>query len=126
MKELSDALTDHLGNYIALFLGAFGLTMAVNQFVGGIMLALACAAISRTWDERPGGVTLKAAVTAVVFSIIAAMILQWLAPDAPQVLMTLVMGATGFFSRTLAVKLVKRQSQIVDRGLDVVLKDDDK
>ncbi len=130
LDEAHYSITDMLGNWLVLLLAGLGLSIAVNQFLGGLLLALAMAGVARRADPNRGrGIGVTTAFTAAVLSIVAAMTVEAMSWPVP---LPLVMGVVGFFSRNLVSIAVRfgsrveeRQDELIDRVVDSVVPGED-
>lgn len=127
VAEHAGALVELLRNWIALGLAGLGLTISDQEYIGGVLVALAMAGVARRVDIRSGAtkITISAAFTAVLFSTMAVGIIEWMEWDFP---LWIAMGLVGFFSRPLArmmfktgVQVEERRGGIVEAGLDRIV-----
>lgn len=122
---------DLLHNWVALMLAGLGLSISGAEYLSGICLALALAAIARKYDPLKGRrLSFSTAVTAAVVATVTAMVVEHYFPDFP---VQLAMAAAGFFSRNLVSmasrlgsRVEERQDDLLDRVVDKVLPGDDK
>jgi hypothetical protein len=127
-----EPLTRALGDGFAVGVAALGVTIAVDQYLGGLMLAWSAALFTRNWwpenDRREFWVVLLS--SALVSTLGAELFFAYFPNNKipPQFVMALL----GLFSRVIAnlimrvmVRLEERAPAIaaraVDRGLDRVL-----
>lgn len=128
MKDGAEAI---MKDWFALLLTSLGISFSTHQFLGGLFLALAGAAIARALSpERDQRELWLVFATGAIAGIVAAEAMSvWMTGGPVQ----LIMGAAGFASRYLArfgIALLERAeargTQIADRVIDKVMPDDKK
>ena len=126
MREGTEAI---LKDWLSLMLTSLGITFAPHQFLGGLFLALAGAAIARALSpEKDQRELWLVFVTGAVAGVVSAEVLSLWWPAAP---LQLVMFGAGFASRYLArfgIALLDRAEartgDIADRVIDRVMPED--
>lgn len=130
-----EVAADTAKDWLFLLLAGLGITLAWNQFLGGLVLAMAAAAIARNQipKEQRTGTVWSAMGMAVLLAVIAAGVISW--REINFIPAPLAMCLVGFASRAIIRTVTKmigrveeRADDIVDAGIDRVLsqKDDDK
>jgi hypothetical protein len=117
-------------DWIGLALLAIGWQAEVSAWLGGVIMAMGGASLSRAWKPERDRTELWAVIGGAFFvaHITGALCLS-LVPDWP---IQIIMAAAGFFSRfairlalDVAEKIGGKSGRIADRVIDTVLPDDD-
>lgn len=131
---MKDKIIMSLGDFLTLTLAGIGISVAPNQFFGGLFLALAAAAYARRvspeQDEREFWVVILGACLAAII------VAELHAAYWPAIPLQIAMATAGFLSRYVAQFVLrvaglieKKADRITDRVIDTVLpgrRDDDK
>lgn len=126
LLEMRDFTENLMKDWFILALAGIGISFPPHHYIGGLLLAMAGAAIaSRAQPEQNRQELWTVLMTAWVIATVSAVVLYNMRPDFPP---QVVMAAAGFFSRfvarfllALAGKLELRTDTIFDRLLDKVL-----
>ncbi len=126
LTKMNDAVHSTLKDWLVLALAGIGVQFPPHHYIGGLLLAMAGAAVATKFQPDEDRVELwTVIVTAWVIATIAAIGGKYYMPDFPP---QVVMAAAGFFSRYIARLLlamagrVEAQTDtIFDRLLDRVL-----
>lgn len=134
MHEISEVTAGTLRDWLALVLLGIGVQFPPHQFLGGLFMALAGAAISRAWERErmrrrgcdlireSNSTLLLVAATAFFVATVVAVLVNSYWPDWS---VPLVMAAAGFASRRIVYAglnvvegLAKRGDYIAQRIID--------
>ena len=113
-----DWIGDILGDYLAMAMTGLGITfLPYSEYVGGLFLAIACAAwaphFSPEKSRKEFWAVIWGGIIAAHLAVIAANV--WFPEWKPQ----LVMAVAGFFSRFLARFTMRLTNQLEDSAEDI-------
>lgn len=113
-------IADHMKDWLTLALAGLGVTFAPHEWIGGIFLALAAAALAMRLDpEQDQRELWLVMLGAFLAAHVAAVSYIWLLEQGyvPPVPKQLVMAAAGFFSRII-VRMLMRIGGLIDARVD--------
>lgn len=125
MQTLTDATAGTLRDWVSLILLGLGVQFSTHEYIGGLFMALAGAAISRAWEReraRKAGCTLcresnatlfLVAVTAFFVATVVAIIVKSRWSDSPA---PMIMAAAGFASRRIVYGALNVVDGVARRG----------
>jgi hypothetical protein len=113
-------VADHAKDWLTLALAGLGVTFAPHEWIGGMFLAFAGAALAMRLDPEQDKRELWLVMLGAFLSAhFASMAFTWAVAQgyAPQLPMQAVMAAAGFFSRII-VRILMRVGGLVDERVD--------
>lgn len=125
MQPLQDAATGTLKDWVGLALIGIGVRFPPHEFLGGLFMALAGAAISRAWEReraRRMGCDLRRENTAMVALVAATaffastLVAIFVNANWPDWSVPMVMAASGFASRKLVYGALNVIDGLARRG----------
>lgn len=141
MRYIVDATISVLKDWLSLFLLGMGITLAPYEYIGGMFLALAGAAISRAWEKdqnRRRGITVEregnfqfilVVLTAFFVATLAASVVR---THFPSWNVQLIMALSGFASRRIVLfgmifvdNIYNRSDKLADKIINKVFPDEE-
>lgn len=108
---MKDTLAHHSKDWLSLALAGLGISFAPHVWIGGMLLALAGAAVAMRSDpEKDNRELWLILLTAFLVAHVAAIIVHWMWESFPP---QLVMFGAGFLSRWI-IRLVMRMAKLVE------------
>lgn len=117
---MKDAAIVTFKDWVGYALLGIGVSFPMHQFFGGLLFAMAGASFARKFQPEANERELWVMALGAAFSaIVAAEAAKWLWPDAENLPIPMIMGATGFLSRYLA-RMTLRAAGLLESKTDEI------